>query len=209
MKHARPGEREKPDLVGDWVRTLDERAAGRGGAERGPNALALCAWALDGPLASPVAGDDVPKWLFSWLAGLAMPVWGTAPGEGRDLLLRVRSYWKELATIERQHAGVIATARKACVEFASMALARTLYFGCEPGLRTAHAQAVDFGALVSREADGGIVLFQPGGCGLDGLVATSLKALFFEAVLSDPDRVRGATDTSLSSPTSPTSSTRS
>ena len=142
-------------------------------------------WALDGPLASPVAGDDAPKWLFSWLARLAMPVWGAAPGEGRDLLLRVRSYWSVVATIERQHAGVIATARTACVEFASPALARTLYFGCEPGLRTAHAQAVDFGALVSREANGRIVLFQPDRGGLDGLVAKSLKALFFEAALAD------------------------
>ena len=76
-----------------------------------------------------------------------MPVWGATPGEGRDLLLRVRSYWSVLATIDRQYAGVIATARTACVEFASPALARTLYFGSEPGLRTAHAQAAIENAL--------------------------------------------------------------
>ena len=194
----------KSDYPDQWMKTLVERAEGQGDVMRGPNALALCAWALDGPLALPITARiletqelNAPTWLFARLARLAMPVWGGAPGEGRDLLLRVLTTWKAQAAIERQYAGVIATARTACAEFASPTLARSLYFGCEPGFRAAHAEAVDFGALVSREADGRIVLFQPQRDGLDGLMAMALKALFFEAVLSDPDRVRGVADTPL------------
>ena len=73
--------------------------------------------------------------------------------------------------------------------------ARTLYFGCEPGFAQAQASGAvrcDFEAAVSpRSPSGRLWLFQPARDGLDALVAVALKALFFEAVLGDPDRARG------------------
>ena len=177
-----------------WVSALGERARGDDGA-RGPNALALCAWALTGALAPPVPeptrsdAPPPPPWLFGALAAQAMAVWATAPGEGRDLLRRVCEYWSAQACVARQHAGVLATARSACAELASPRIARTLYFGCEPGWREAAPHAVDFARLASRAADGRFVLYQPRRDGLDALVGTALKATFFEAVLAEPDRV--------------------
>ena len=41
------------------------------------------------------------------------------------------------------------------------------------------------------------MLFQPSREGPDTLFAIALKALFFEAVLNDPDRIRGGTDLPL------------
>ena len=179
-----------------WACALGERARGDDGA-RGPNALALCAWALTGVLAPPVSeptrsdAPAPPPWLFSALAMQAMAVWGTAPGEGRDLLRRVCEYWSAQARVARQHAGVLGTARSACTELASPRIARSLYFGCEPGWDDAKRHCVDFAHLVSPGGDGRLVLYQPRRDGLDALLATALKALFFEAVLAEPARVSG------------------
>ena len=89
-----------------WVRALLERANGGSGL-RGPNALALAAYALQGPLVEPPKApptsvfddnpfddnpfddnpfDDSPvaqaDWLFARIARGARNVWGKAPGEG-------------------------------------------------------------------------------------------------------------------------------
>ena len=100
-------------LAGDsralpWVRALLERANG-GSDLRGPNALALAAYALQGPLVEPPKAqpasvfddnpfDDNPvaqaeEWLFARIARGARKVWGKAPGEGGDVIERVLSYW--------------------------------------------------------------------------------------------------------------------
>ena len=173
-----------------WVSRLRVRAHGHDG-KRGPNALALCAWAIsESPLASfiPDRKSDDP-WLFERLARQAMPEWGAKPGEGRDLLNYVCEYWRSQAEIDRQHAGTLSSARVACAEFASPQVVRSLYFGCEPGWRDAHSCAVDFARLVSRNGDGRFVLYQPKRGTADALVTRALKALFFEAVLADPARV--------------------
>ena len=183
-----------------WVQALVERARGTDGT-RGPNALALCAWALEGPLAPPLdedAGAEAQRWLFAALARQALPVWGTTAGEGRDLLERIGAYWSAQAQARRQHSGVLSSARTACAELASPRLATTLYFGCEPGWRAAErADAVDFARLASPEGGGRLLLYQPRRDGLDALLAMALKAQFFEAVLAEPARARAEPDLPL------------
>ena len=192
-----------------WVRALVARARGEVGG-RGANVLALAAWALTGPLTALVPDDRTvslpgeasppPRgWLFARAARYARAVWGDAPGEGRDVLDRVAEYWAPMSRIERQYAGVLATARTACSALADAALARRLYFGCEPGYAAARAagEVLDFARAVSREGGGPLVLYQPALHGPDELVARALKAAFFEAVLHDPDRARGCEDLPL------------
>ena len=195
--------------VAAWVRALVARARGEVGG-RGANVLALAAWALTGPLTALVPDDRTvslpgeasppPRgWLFARAARYARAVWGDAPGEGRDVLDRVAEYWAPMSRIERQYAGVLATARTACSALADAALARRLYFGCEPGYAAARAagEVLDFARAVSREGGGPLVLYQPALHGPDELVARALKAAFFEAVLHDPDRARGCGDLPL------------
>ena len=195
-----------------WVDDLIERARGRPG-ERGPNALALTAWALDGPLLvvpssrtgvlfstdGNAAPEPDPTWLFGRVAAAAL---GVLPGdhdEGRDLLDRVLGYWTPMADVDRQFAGVRASASCACADFAAPAIARTLYFGCEPGHVAGRSTSagLDFKRLVARDGPGTLVLFQPARDGLDNLVAIALKALFFESVLDDPDRAAGGAELPL------------
>ena len=180
-----------------WVHALAERdRAGEG--TRGPNVLALCAWALEGPLVSPLDEDDrTSRWLFAALAQQAMMLWGAAAGEGRDLLERAGAYWRAQARVPRQYAGVLASARTACAELASPRLATTLYFGCEPGWRAAQHSAVDFARLASPDADGHLLLYQPRRDALDALLGMALKAGFFEAVLAEPARIRAEPDLPL------------
>ena len=192
-----------------WVRALVARARGEVGG-RGANVLALAAWALTGPLTALVPDDHTvslpgeasppPRgWLFARAARYAHAVWGREPGEGRDVLDRVAEYWEPMSRIPYQYAGVLATARTACSELADAALARRLYFGCEPGYAAARAagEVLDFARAVSREGGGPLVLYQPALGGPDELVARALKAAFFEAVLHDPDRARGCEDLPL------------
>ena len=198
-----------------WVTELIARAQGDG-TERGPNALALCAWAIEGPLVLPQSEETTgtvyldgcedgwtPKsrvWLFGRIAQLAMPIWGSERGEGQDVLKRVIQYWTPLSAIERQHAGIVGTARAITHEFASPAIARSLYFGCEPGYVAALAAGLclDVNRTVAPGQDNvELVLFQPSRDGLDNLIAVALKALFFEAVLEDSDREGGAADLPL------------
>ena len=195
--------------VAAWVRALVARARGEVGG-RGANVLALAAWALTGPLTAPVPDDhtvSIPAdasppphgWPFARAARYARAVWGRTPGEGRDVLDRVAEYWEPMSRIDRQYAGVLATARTACSALADATLARRLYFGCEPGYAAARAagEVLDFARAVSREGGGPLVLYQPALHGPDELVARALKAAFFEAVLHDPDRARGCEDLPL------------
>ena len=143
---------------------------------------------------------SLSKWLFARVAYCARKVWGAEPGEGQDVLERVTHYWLDMVPIAPQFVGVRSSARIACSEIADPALARTLYFGCEPGYaaaRAAGALQCDFAAAVSRNGTGRLTVYQPARDGLDVLVAMALKALFFEAVLGDPDRLRGDPDVPL------------
>lgn len=195
-------------LAGDpggraWVEALLARAAGTAQA-RGPNAVALTAWALAGPLLAPVPASAptlsylpdgtvcsgaASRWLFARIARASLERTGPAlSDEGRDLLERVGDYWAPMADVRPQFAGVRASAATACAALAAPAAARTLYFGCEPGARAA---SVDFARAVAPRDDAGpLVLFQPARDDSDALVAVALKALFFEAVLESPERAR-------------------
>ena len=186
-----------------WVDDLIGRARG------GPNALALLAWVLDGPLMTPpssrgggivvpLAGGTPqeappPEWLLTRIARAALERLCPEPGEGRDLCGRIIDYWTPMVDADRQYAGVRATAAGVCSDFASPAVARALYFGCEPGYEAAREAGfdLDFARLAAPDAPGTMVLFQPARDGQDALVAIALKAVFFEAVLDDPDRARG------------------
>ena len=124
---------------------------------------------------------------------------GAIASETREVLGRVGTYWNRIAANESQWVGTLGAARGACAELAAPAIARSLYFGFEPGFRTARDAGgqLDLAMLVARDAAPAIVLFQPSREGPDTLFAIALKALFFEAVLSDPDRIRGGTDLPL------------
>ena len=188
-----------------WVKELRARSKPREG--RGPNALTLAAWVLDSPALQSAGSDGTvslgpdssasQEWLFARVARLARAAWTDGPGEGRDALDRVLGYWTPMARIDRQYAGVLATARNACSELAGPA-STTLYFGCEPGYAgCGPGRKPDFSRLVARDADGTLALFQPPRGGTGSLVAMALKALFFEAVLDDPDRAAGSPDVPL------------
>ena len=186
-----------------WADALLERARG----PEGPNALALLAWVLDGPLMSSrssrrgvlfsvEAGEAAPvprsEWLFARLARAALKHVCTESGEGRDLCGRIVDYWTPMVEVQEQYAGVRATAASVCADFAAAAVARTVYFGCEPGYHAREGgNGLDFARLVAPHGPGTLVLVQPARDGQDTLVAIALKATFFEAVLDDPARSRG------------------
>ena len=181
-----------------WVERLIERAR----RAAGPNIIALAAWLLDSPvLTFPHTDNDDPPapqdaWLLARIATAARWLWGSEPGEARDVLDRIVGYWAPTASIDRQYAGVRSTARTVCMDFSSPAIAHSLYFGCEPGYRSRPPE-VDFLGAVSRHGAGRLMLFQPSRDQLDDLVAIALKACFFEAVLDDLDRATGASDLPL------------
>ena len=168
-------------LTGDveaclWVEELLRRAKGSAG-ERGPNALALTAWALDGALASTMSDDGFVSvcqgssrregWLFARIAKALLAHCGEDACEARDVLRRIVEYWEPMAHIHGQYAGVRATASIICADFAAPTIAHTLYFGCEPGFLAESRNGLDFAQLVSREGPGTLVLFQPARDGLD------------------------------------------
>ena len=192
------------EMTGRWVRGLLERAHGRAGV-RGPNALALAAYVLDtavalgGPTFDPDPDEDFddPPWRFATVARAAASVWRTGPGETPDVIDRVLRYWHPMARLRAQFGGVVASARAACGAIAEPALARTVYFGCEPGAAGSDAIGRDFARAVSPAAPGQLLLYQPARSGVDTLVGKVVKALFFEAVLNDSDRQRASADSPI------------
>ena len=190
------------NLARTWIRSLRERANGSD-EMRGPNALALASYALTGPLVAPppapaptVFDDPLPpwRWLFAQIAEAAQRVW--REGEGRGVLDRVLHYWEPMVHVKGQYAGVLSSARATCAELAAPGVATTVYFGCEPGAR-AGTGPFDFARAVAVPGDGRILLYQPSRDALDSVVVRALKAVFFEAVFNDPDRVGGAPDVPL------------
>ena len=192
------------EMTGKWMRALLERAHGRAGA-RGPNALALAAYVLDtavalgGPTFDPDPDEDFddPPWRFATVARAAASVWRNGEGETPDVIDRVLRYWHPMARLRAQFGGVVASARAACGAIAEPALARTVYFGCEPGAVGSDAIGRDFARAVSPAAPGQLLLYQPSRSGVDTLVGKVVKALYFEAVLNDPDRQRASPDTPI------------
>ena len=145
-----------------WVEELQRRARGDG-TVRGPNALALVAWILDGVALG--ASSSPSNWPVARIARAVVGVLGDrANPEVRDLISRLTGYWPAMIGVSAQFAGVRATATTICSEFATPAIATTLYFGCEPGYE---GNGLDFAEAVGRDGDAPLVLFQPARDGLD------------------------------------------
>ena len=175
--------------VSAWLGQFDARA------RAGFSALALAHWALTGPLLITQRPEGL---LFSALVQSVVPAGDDPLDEGRLLRERVSSYWQRMSGIQRQFAAVLAAAANVTVDWAARAAQSSLYVGCERGfLESEHR--VDFAQVVSPRAvrPGPLLLFQPARDDLDRLVAVSLKASLFEAVLDDPDRARGGSDLPL------------
>ena len=107
-------------------------------------------------------------------------------------------YWCSIAGGDghnSHYVGVQAYADQAFFEFAAPAPAWTLYCGCEPYWHRIVARGsgiVDFTNAVDRDSGCEVFVIQPGlGAARHGLVAKALKALFFEAVLTNPRRAAG------------------
>ena len=194
-----------------WLRSFYGYAHGEG-AERGPNALALAAWVLRGPAMRMCAPrsfgersgvvimaegeeDSSGGLLFAHVAKALLDDLEALPGEARGVLERV-DYWARLARVRNTFAGVLGSSVASTAAFAAPAVADTLYFGVEPGfLAAAHErESIDFSRAVSRDGEGCFYVFRPARDQRDALIAVSLKALYFESVLADPDRARGCTD---------------
>ena len=174
------------------INELVTRARGTSDA-RGPNLLAIAVWTLEGPLLDPPSSPS-RGWLFGRIAKALLSHIVDAPGEPGAVLRGIVEFWQPMARTHGQYPRVRAAAIAICADFATPAIATTLYFGCEPGYDT---NSVDFSRIVSREAPGTLVLFQPATDGVDRLVAVALKALFLESVFDDPDRARGGADLPL------------
>ena len=107
------------------VEALIARACG-GAGERGPNAVALTAWLLDGSLLSPVRSETPLRvtlgpggrllhspdstWLYARIAAAALQNIPDHSSEARDMLARVLGYWQSTIVAEKQFAGVRASA---------------------------------------------------------------------------------------------------
>ena len=104
--------------------------------------------------------------------------------------------WARLAeteTSQGQYNTINQCAALCFYEFSQAPASETLYFGCEPyweRVLSGGGETIEFGEFLNGPRQT-IFVFQPelGGGGAD-MIARSLKALFFEAVLSDTTRQR-------------------
>ena len=85
-----------------------------------------------------------------------------------------------MARLRGQFGGVVASARAACGSIAEPALARTVYFGCEPGAAGSDAIGRDFARAVSRAAPGQLLLYQPARSGVDTFVGKVVTLASFD-----------------------------
>ena len=168
----------------------------RARADAGESALALTAWVLR----TWVRLDpNSSSWPFSDLVQAVIPARAGAADlhEEPELRSTVVEYWDAMRKIDKQFAGVLGAAVNAVVDFARPRPARTLYVGCEPGYVDSDHR-LDLAGLVSpRTATGTILVIQPARDAADHLVTVALKALVFEAVLDDPERIAGGRDLPL------------
>ncbi len=117
-------------------------------------------------------------------------------GEIRTLADDIRQ-WTDLAetTSGGHYMGVHSMARQAFGEFGDGTPARTLYFGCEPGLKAGLASGdvalVAFNRSVDATSGRTVYLYQPSlSAAHDVLIAKALKAAYFEAILGSAKRSR-------------------
>ena len=180
------------------------RARARGGAgERGDNVLALAAWVFDSAFAVRPVRDgsdspfgDMPDWRFGRVARAARSLW-VAKGEATDIVRQILEYWMPLTETSAQFRTIVASARAACGAAAEPALARTVYFGCEPGASSAYETGDAIGRAAGTDPDGPVLVYQPCDAASDVFLAKVIKALFFERASAHPERVRGGAELPL------------
>ena len=174
--------------------------------ELGINVLALANHALQslfpigsGGSAAGAGGDrnekDQCKLLGATLAEhLRATIHG---GEMGATLDAIAGYWNRLSGphAHSHYGAIVAHARMCFYAFADEIPARTLFFGCEPGLRVpdnrydSGPNLVDFEAVIDVEDHKRVCVYRPQlGADNETLVAMALKALFFEAVLNSEKR---------------------
>ena len=164
---------------------------GRRNVREGQNIIAL---------AEHVAKSTVDQNGLHW--------WATLLGEVREMARRGRqgeyvssdldkllddvNYWQLLYTPESRghYMGILGAAVDCFYEFSQPAAANTLYFGCEPYWGAVEARGerlIKFQDFLSESTRQTIFVLQPDLHGTD-VVARSIKALFFEAILRDEER---------------------
>ena len=195
------GEAE-PEPESRWVCALRARARG-GAGERGDNVLALAAWVFDSAFAVRPVRDgsdspfgDMPDWRFGRVARAARSLW-VAKGEATDIVRQILEYWMPLTETSAQFRTIVASARAACGAAAEPALARTVYFGCEPGASSAYETGDAIGRAAGTDPDGPVLVYQPCDAASDVFLAKVIKALFFERASAHPERVRGGAELPL------------
>ena len=201
------------ELPGASLRCLDDAEL-----RPSPSAMALGGrvlerlFRMESPRPAPAAGGARPKRPdgadapavsrsrvalgAAWAAAALRPFAGSP--EAVSVLDDIEGYWLSLAGAggSGQYAGAFGFGRLCFTEFSDPAPAWTLRFGVEPG--GAPDGAVDFTEAVDDEERLRVVLVQPAlGASGDGLVAKSLKACFFEAVLGSAKRRSGGADMPL------------
>ena len=166
-------------------RRLAGLAPDGGGGRARPNVLALA----NHVLAEFFGPDRCPTF-----GALLARRFEAADGEIRSLADDVRQ-WRELAHHSKgpHYMGVHSMARQAFGDFAAETPARTLYFGCEPGLKAAlaggGAESVAFDRSVDAADGRAVHLYQPSlSAAHDILIAKALKAAYFEAILGSGRR---------------------
>ena len=195
------GEAE-PEPESRWVCALRARARG-GAGERGDNVLALAAWVFDSAFVVRPVRDgsdspfgDMPDWRFGRVARAARSLW-VAKGEATDIVRQILEYWMPLTETSAQFRTIVASARAACGAAAEPALARTVYFGCEPGASSAYETGDAIGRAAGTDPDGPVLVYQPCDAASDVFLAKVIKALFFERASAHPERVRGGAELPL------------
>ena len=165
---------------------LAEPAAGADARDCPPNALALA----NHVLAKFFAPERCQKFAEELSGCFGEEPEGDLPSLAEDV-----GQWSELAvnTTGGHYMGVHTMARQAFGDFGDGTPARTLYFGCEPGLKAGLASgsmaAVSFGRDVDADGGRAVHVYQPSlGASRDALVAKALKAAYFEAILGSAKR---------------------
>lgn len=134
--------------------------------------------------------------LGAHLAEALKPLWGPEA----DPVWRGVMRWETLAKsgsdqVSGHYASILSIAQQAFREFAETPSAWTLYFGVEPcweGLASSGVESVDFAEAVDADRGRRVWVVQPKLAGERGiLLAKSIKAAFFEAVLGNEDRANG------------------
>lgn len=158
-------------------RDLIVRALGNDG-QPGPSCLALASWLLGVvPGCLPARCADAAK-SFSRTGSQEREV-HRGLSDGADALSGAGDHAR----------AVLAVAQVVLAPFVGPTTARTIYFGCEPGLEG--RDVLDLDTIAAGAGSPRFVVHTPGQGSAGALIATALKQVYFEAVLEGSGRARG------------------